>query len=332
LRLLWLDDASQPGLAARNMERLAGDGAHVLIGPYGSDLALAAARATAALGRLLWNQGGASDSPHEVGGRVIGLMTPAWRYFTAFPDLARALGCGSGPLVVVHREGRFGRECAAGALQAATAAGLEAVVLPYHRPEELPSLARTAGNAPVLLAATPFEDGVALARALLALPRRPLACGLVAAALADFGRALGEKAEGFLAPSQWEPALPLEPDMGPPPREVARRLVARGAEPDYTAAQAFAAGLIAGHCLERAGTTDEEAVWRAALSLRCTTFFGHFALEPGSGRQVGHDVVWVQWRGGHKVTVWPPWAGAPSGSLGPSDGGPGLPGTPGGSG
>jgi branched-chain amino acid transport system substrate-binding protein len=79
-----------------------------------------------------------------------------------------------------------------------------------------------------------------------------------------------------------------------------------GAVADYPAAQAYAACLIAQRCLEETGSADDEALWRAACALDCNTFFGRFRINPRTGIQEGHEMVWVQWQGGKKVVVWPP--------------------------
>jgi branched-chain amino acid transport system substrate-binding protein len=121
-----------------------------------------------------------------------------------------------------------------------------------------------------------------------------------------FPQALGTCAEGFLGPSQWEPRLAYVPDLGPGPEEATEGIRAQGASPDYPAAQAYAACLIAHRCLEEAGGADDESLWRAACALDCGTFFGRFHIDPATGLQVGHEMVLVQWRRGRKLVVWPP--------------------------
>jgi ABC-type branched-subunit amino acid transport system substrate-binding protein len=135
----------------------------------------------------------------------------------------------------------------------------------------------------------------------------PGVLGLVAAPIEHFQEALGSDASGFCGPSQWEPMLQDQPDIGPSSGEFARRFRARfGVEPDYPAAQAYAAGLIAGACANRAGTLEQEALRRAAFALDLTTFYGRFRLDPRSGQQAGHDMVVVQWQAGRKQIIWPP--------------------------
>jgi hypothetical protein len=127
----------------------------------------------------------------------------------------------------------------------------------------------------------------------------------------EFPHALGTHAEGFLGPSQWERRLVCVPDFGPGPDEATEGIRAQGAPPNYPAAQAYAACLIAQCCLEEAGT-DDGSLWRTACALDCATFFGRFRIDPATGLQVGHEVVLVQWRRGRKVVVWPPPSPRPS--------------------
>ncbi|HJU28954.1 MAG TPA: hypothetical protein VJ718_07280, partial [Candidatus Binataceae bacterium] len=72
---------------------------------------------------------------------------------------------------------------------------------------------------------------------------------------------------------------------------------------DYPAAQLYAAGLVAFAAI-RAADSIEQNRMRAALSdLRTKTFYGDFAIDAASGRQVGHQMALVQWHGGRKVII-----------------------------
>jgi len=68
-----------------------------------------------------------------------------------------------------------------------------------------------------------------------------------------------------------------------------------GVTPDYPAAQAYAAGLIMGRCIEVAGGLDRERLRAAATSLEVTTLFGSFRIDSGTGMQVGHEMLFVEW-------------------------------------
>ena len=65
-RVLHYDDASD-ALTVRDVTRrlIVDDQVDILIGPYSSVLTSAAARVAEDYGKLLWNQGGASDDWHR---------------------------------------------------------------------------------------------------------------------------------------------------------------------------------------------------------------------------------------------------------------------------
>jgi branched-chain amino acid transport system substrate-binding protein len=129
-----------------------------------------------------------------------------------------------------------------------------------------------------------------------------LAC--VAAGVTRFGADLGEEAEGIVGPSQWEPDAKITPKLGPSPADFTHRMHAAGSVGcDYPAAQAYAAGLVTAAALRETGTLDQKRLRQAFSDLRTTTLFGDFAIDPRSGRQVGHQMLLVQWHRGRKVLI-----------------------------
>ena len=73
---------------------------------------------------------------------------------------------------------------------------------------------------------------------------------------------------------------------------------------EYPTALAYAAGLLAMHCVEEAASLEDTALRTTARRLRCTTFFGAFGLD-ADGRQTEHEMLVVQWQEGIKAVVWP---------------------------
>ncbi|MDP2674330.1 MAG: amino acid ABC transporter substrate-binding protein [Dehalococcoidia bacterium] len=305
------DDASSLERAVANVERLISvDRVRVLIGPYASDLTRAVVRVARQHGKPVWNHGGASDDLHRAGRRVVGILTPVSDYFGGLLELVRRADANAQRVAVLCRRGsRFGRLATRGAQAVGRRAGFIVAPLAYSSlPEDLPQLmAKLRRQRPdLILSAGSFEDDCAIARESIAAGVRTNAFALTAAAMREFRQTLGTGAEGILAPSQWEPDTRQVVDFGPSPSQVARRIRAMGSASDYPAAQAYAACLIAQHCLEEAGSADDEALWRAACALDCTTFFGRFRINPRTGIQDRHEMVWVQWQGGRRVVVWPP--------------------------
>ena len=308
--LIHYDDAGSPERAVANVERLISvDRVDVLIGPYASDLTRAVVRVARQHGKLLWNHGGASDDIHRPDTGVVGILTPVSRYFAGLLELVRTVDADAKKAVFLCRRGsRFGRLATRGAQAVGRRAGFVVAALAYSSlPEDLPQLmAKLRRQRPdLILSAGSFEDDCAIARESIAAGVRTKAFALTAAAMREFRQTLGTGAEGILAPGQWDPDARYVVDFGPTPSQVAERIRAMGSASDYPAAQAYAACLIAQHCLEKAGRADDEALWRAACALDCTTFFGRFRINPRTGIQDRHEMVWVQWQGGKRVVVWP---------------------------
>lgn len=307
-RLALLDDGGTARGLRHSLDLLAG--ADLLMGPYGSGLTGEAGLWAAEQGRTVWNHGGSADEVESLP-RLVSLASPTSRYLAAVVEAVAGADARAGPsggrVVVGAGPGSFGRAATRGAVEAATAAGLGPidVVAPNEVPDDV--------DADVLLLAGSFDDDVAVLRRLR---RRPRVVAAVAGGLREFAGAVGARqADGILAPSQWEEGLRLQPDVGPRTVDVLRALRFRlapglaagtaGAHVEYPAAQAYAAVVIALHCLARGGSFDDDALLATARSLHCTTFFGRFGLGP-DGRQAGHALVVVQWRNGAKCVVAPP--------------------------
>ena len=308
VRLVVHDDASSSVRSALNVERLiVDDRVDVLIGPYGSDLVRAAAPVTARHGRLMWNQGGASDDIHDPDGRIVGILTPVSRYFAGFLGSFPGSGSPARSVVSLYREGSpFGRLAAEGVEAECRANGIVHTLLPYSSLRSgMPDLLERihALRPDIVLSAGAFKDDCILAREFVAKGVGATAFGCVAAGVQEFGRVLGADAKGVVGPSQWEPGVEWQADYGPSGSVVTRHIAALGATPDYPAAQAFAACLIAQRCLEMAGTTEDERLWESACALDCTTFFGPFKIDPDTGLQLTRHMVWVQWLDGKKQVV-----------------------------
>ncbi|HZC45766.1 MAG TPA: ABC transporter substrate-binding protein, partial [Candidatus Acidoferrum sp.] len=168
-----------------------------------------------------------------------------------------------------------------------------------------PALVRNRVNA--LASAGSYEHDVAVIRSVASSNLNIPVLGCVAAGVGRFASDLGELAEGIVGPSQWEDSLELTPALGPTPAEFARRMRSAGAadSPDYPAAQIYAAGLLTAAALAAAGRPDDAMLRDAFSDLRTTTMFGDFSIDRVTGRQLGHQMLLVQWHRGRKVIIAP---------------------------
>ncbi len=262
-RLLVEDDCSEPARAVRVHAGLARR-CRLVLGPYGSDSTRAVARAAGAV----WNHGGAADDVQCSPG-VVSVPSPASGYLVS---LGRAVAeLRPGARVAVAAAGRFAAHARDALVSAAAELGLELVGAPVR--------------ADAVLFCGPLAWELERFRRIEPGPLY----GGVSPGLAAFADLLGGDPEGFLAPVQWHPDLRLPVELGPERVKL----------DDYVAAQAYAAALIATHCLQ----LDPDAPFAAARRLKTTTFFGRFELDPASGLQRGHRLAVVRWRRGKRTLL-----------------------------
>src|SRR5262245_6849354 len=311
LRLVALDDASNVSRARANAARvLTQERVDLLLGPYGSSSTLAVARLAAAHGKILWNHGGASDAVTEAApASVVSVLSPASECLRGLPRLARQR-TGAQRVVVLYAErGTFASSVRRGVEEGARAAGFASVRAvafdsPLHDAKAL-LRAALADHPSLLVVAGRFEDDVAIARERGMLETvGTVAC--VAAGADAFHRELGVLADGVIGPSQWEPHLYERPSIGPSSAWFCsefRRVFQR--DPGYVAAQAYALGIIVGECVRHTDSLEDRALLAAARRLDTTALYGRFRLDPDSLRQVGHEILLVEWRGGVKHRLAP---------------------------
>ncbi|MGH2891812.1 MAG: hypothetical protein ACRDPM_00895, partial [Solirubrobacteraceae bacterium] len=236
-------------------------------------------------GAVVWNHGAAADDVQRLPG-VVSVPSPASRYLVALGRAVAALRPAA-MIALVTATGRFAGFAREGLERAAPALGLGILAGFSFRD---PPAAVAATGADAILACGPVGAEAVLFRALARLAPSTLRGG-VSPGLATFPALLGGDPEGLLAPVQWHPEIRTSPELGPSSAELTARASALG-ELDYVSAQAYAAALIAGRCLEL-GPDDPLG---AARRLRTTTFFGAFELDPATGLQRGHRLSVVRWR------------------------------------
>ncbi len=319
----FLDDGSSINGVRRSTERLiVVNQVHLLFGPYSSVLTTAAAAVAEEHGRLLWNQGGASGEVYRRGYRgIVGILTPADKYLTGLLPMVREAGREATTVGILRSsKGAFSKEVTSvvQALPRSDLAEGAAQQLGFRLqflwefdpggPDYDALASAAAAEAPdVLVAAGRIGNDLALAKRLAEHRRAFKTVAVVAAPIDQFRRDLGEKADGFVGPSQWEPQAKYLNDFGPGAEAVLESLTRRSGLPvDYPMVQAYAAGLVAQRCIEAAGSLDEAGLRETAAGLDFSTFYGRFKIDPETGCQVGREVVLAQWQAGSKALVWPP--------------------------
>ncbi len=313
------DDASDPVRCTEIYCTLSADRrVGIIFGPYSNRLARVAAPIVEQAGRVFINHGGAGDELYERGYKlIVGVLTPASDYLCSFVRLLSELKLWRKRAAIVATKSAFARAVASGFERAAEerAARRRGVRIRVKwngafdsasTPARLfPALTRNRVNA--LASAGSYEHDVAVMRAVAESRLNIPVLGCVAAGVSRFASDLGELAEGIVGPSQWEDSFELQPALGPTPIEFARRMRTMGAadSPDYPAAQIYAAGLLTAAALAAAGSPDDATLRAAFSDLRTTTMFGDFSIDRVTGRQLGHQMLLVQWHRGRKVIIVP---------------------------
>ncbi|MEE8466696.1 MAG: amino acid ABC transporter substrate-binding protein [Dehalococcoidia bacterium] len=314
--VLHYDDASDPATVRSVTRRLiVDDRVDILIGPYSSVLTSAAAEVAEAHGKLLWNQGGASDRVYERGYRwTVGILTPASRYLTGLLPLVHQVDPAAKTVALVRAStGEFPKAVCSGVESGARDLGY-ATVLTSEFPASTDDFTAlvddlSAARPDVVVIVGRVRNDLRLARQIAESGVKAGAVVAVAAGIQPFHDDLGSLADRFVGPSQWEPELRNEPDFGPSAGQVVASLKRDGHQhADYPMAQAYAAGVVVQRCLEEAGSPDSQALREAASNLEFSTFYGSFKIDGETGRQTGREVLLVQWQEGRKVIVWPPLA------------------------
>jgi ABC-type branched-subunit amino acid transport system substrate-binding protein len=277
-----------PALAAR---------CDILLGPYSTHLMRTAGRIAADSGWLIWNHGGSGDDVETAHpGHVISVLTPTSRYAEPFLQLIAREPAPSHTMCIVGGPGSFGRQVADGAEAIARQLGIHAIRAASG--DRLPP----PGASPDwdLFSAGVFEQDAELvseAQRLSAPPRRICA---VAAGVRQFRRITDP--EGIFGVGQWFPSSGQDVQLGPAEHEfVAAYADSTGQFPDYPAAQAAAAAVLATHCAKLAGNVSRQSLRAAATELDTSTLFGGFKIDPAIGAQVKHRTVLVRWTRGEPL-------------------------------
>jgi branched-chain amino acid transport system substrate-binding protein len=323
---IYYDDESKKENVTSLLERLITvDGVNFLLAPYSSGLTLAGAPVADSYGALYMSVGGASDRIFEQGYQyVVQTIGPGSRYQVGPLDMVKALDPEVKRVAFLFEDSEFARSVLGGAKEHASELGFELVferTYPKGVADLTPVLSEMAATEPeVLIGGGHFADGQ-----LLALQMRQLgievkaASILVAPTLPAFYEALGDMANGFMAPAHWEIGvtfgLETTPEgmewFGPTQEEFigSVREISGGTDPDYHAACGGAAILAYVKAIEMADriarSLDTDAVRVAMAFLNFMSFYGEWGIDPETGKQIDHEMVLIQWQNGKKEIVWP---------------------------
>lgn len=305
------------------------DKVDVLISPYSSGLADAAAAVAQQNGKILITAGAASDSTYQKGySLVFQTYTPGSQYLTGAINMLISLDPQAGKIAIVHENEAFSTGVCTALRTYAERAGYQTVLFESYESgttdfTQLVDKTLAAGPA-VIMGGGHYADTSAFAQQLRDKGvKAKLVALLVAPAEPKFAD-LGDAAFGVLGPSQWEPVARYRAEAaqalgqewyGPSVADFTSAYqAAYGDAPSYHSAGGYAAGLILQKAIEKAGSYDTAKLKTALDSLDMMTFFGGVKFDVSAanhGLQVGHEMVYIQWQRDAsnnlvKQVIWPP--------------------------
>lgn len=343
-QLIYYDDQSRSDLVPTLYAKLISeDQVNFLLAPYSSALTAAAAPIAEQYRVLMLSHGGASDKIFEQGYQyLVQVLSPASMYLVSALDLIKKY-IPDAKIAFIYENKPFAKAVVEGAMRHAEELGLNVV---YKNAYEAGTtdfstyiLAAMDEGADVLLGGGHYEDGKALVKQAHDLGwKLKFIAILVAPAQPKFYDELkAEVAEGVAFPAQWALQAEYSPDVagslglewyGPTRDEWLQyfnQLCPELKAPAYQAAEAGAAVMVLAKAIETAGSLDNTAVRQTLNNLDFMTFFGRFKIDTQTGKQIGHQMVIMQWQNGEQVIIFPESVATAEPIIGPSNWWPGGP-------
>ena len=305
VELVYYDDGSDPAKSAELYQKLIEqDKVDLLLGPYSSDITMAASQVAEQHNFPMLTLGASADAIWAQGYQnIVGLDTPSTRYMDIAIETAVAKGAKT--LALVYGETDFTRDVVPGVRSKAQELGLQIVLDQSAKAEaDIPAMVKrlAAANADVVMAIAYLEGAVDLVKEMKKAQVKPqmLVFG-VAASLAEFGQELQADAEGITGVSQWLRGIRL-----PGAQDFAYRYrKLYGYNPGAYAALGYSGGQVLEAAVRLAGTTDHAPVRDQLHTMVFNSLLGIYKVD-ADGRQIGKNNYLLQWQGNDRRLVDPP--------------------------
>lgn len=305
VRLVHYDDESKPETGAKLYEKLiTDDKVDLIIGPYSSDVTMAASTVAEKHNFPMVSSGASASEIWERGFKnTFGLYTLAETYMDQILEFGKSKGLKK--VALVYENTAFPRGVAIGVKAKAKSLGMQIVYEEEYgkaSTDFTSMIVKIKARKPdMIVGGSYLPDSTAFVRQA---KENRLAAKIMAFAvgpgLPDFGKNLGLDAEGVMGNTQWEPTLNI-----PGAREFADKYKAKhGHEPGYHAGGGYGAGQVLEAAVKKAGATDRDKVRQALFDLDTVTAFGRFKVD-ATGKQVGKPGYTVQWLDGERHVVLP---------------------------
>ncbi|MDQ3890770.1 MAG: amino acid ABC transporter substrate-binding protein [Actinomycetota bacterium] len=312
LKITYQDDTSEPDVAARLVDQFNDKGVKLILGPYGSEATEAASAVVERSGQVMVDSAGADNTIFSKGyQRTFAVLSPATEYAASMVKAVSELASPKPKTVaILTADDGFSKTAAKGGADEAEKQGMKVLAtltFPAHATDVATQLTKARGLHPdLILESGHVEEGIATIKQASELGVKPMGFGeTVAPPTPDFTDALGRKAEGVLGSTQWVPQVQGRDKYFGSAKDYVRKFQQQfNSTPEYHNAEASAACLAFALAVEKAGSSDPDAVREALANLDESSFFGPITFDE-TGKNVTKPMAVVQIQGGKAVTVWP---------------------------
>ena len=305
VEIVYYDDKSDAATSARLYERLINeDKVDLLLGPYSSDLTMAASTvaenhnfpmvATGAADGRIWARGYKN---------IFGIDAPAREYMKLLVD--SAAGAGLKRIALIYADSDFPRGVAEGVRDLAASNNMEVVFdreYSQDRTDFSAMLQQMKASKPdLLVGGTYLDDSIAIVRAAKQVQLSPKAIVLtVGPSLKEFGNALGSDADGVLGVISWIRSAHL-----PMTRDFSYRYKQKhGHNPGAHVAYGYGGGQVLEAAVRLANTLDKDAVRQQLVDMKFRSLLGRYDVDE-TGKQMGKSIYVLQWQNGRRLLVLP---------------------------
>jgi branched-chain amino acid transport system substrate-binding protein len=306
------DDKSNPSEGIKLIRRLVdSDKVDLILGPYGSGVSNAIAPLAESykipIITPLANSAGIWQGKKREW--FVGVLPPAWKNLYGCLEIGKDRGAKT--VACIYSDTPFPTSATRPLVTKAKEMGMK-VVLDEAYPKETadwePIMSKAWSHKPdLILGGGYLDDSIGLVKAAKAVNATPKLFGwLVGPAIADFAKSLKNDAAFITGETFWE-SFATTPGNQKFYKAYMREY---NEEPSYHAAAGFAAGQILERAVKEVGSvTDRTAIRDKLYSMKTTTIFGTFQVNPlghpDSGYQIGKATNLFQWQKATGKTLLP---------------------------
>jgi branched-chain amino acid transport system substrate-binding protein len=305
VKLVYYDDRSDPAASAQLYEKLiTEDGVDLLLGPYGSDITLAASAvaekhnfpmvATGAASGDIWAQGYKN---------IFGVDAEARHYMDLLID--SAAGAGLKTIALVYADNDFPRTVAEGARDRAIGLGMQVVFDREYSQTgaDYAALVRSmkAAGPDLVIGGTYLDDSIAIVREAKRQNFSPKALAFtVGPALKEFVDVLGPDANGVMGVVAWmrSAAMPMAMDFS------YRYKNKFGSNASAQSALGYGGAQVLEAAVRLSGSLDKDDLRKQLGEMKFHSLLGRYKVDE-TGRQIAKSTYVMQVQNGWRLLVLP---------------------------